>query len=78
MHRDLELQSNNKCDSDNSDDASDSDNPRDDSDPQFLPPKTSTESNEGFNSSKMWSALFDYEAKSVGNLWVKQVFEIFE
>ena len=37
LHRDLELQANNKCDSDDCDDASDNDNPLDDSDSQSLP-----------------------------------------
>ena len=78
LHRDLKLQSNNKCDSDDSDDASDNDNPLDDSDSQSLPPQTSAESNKGFNSNKTWSALCGYESKSFGNFWVKLVFEIFE
>ena len=39
LHRDLELQSNNKCDSDDSDDTSDNDNPLNDSDSQSLPPR---------------------------------------
>ena len=39
LHRDLDLQSNNKCDSDNSDDASDNNNSLDHSDSQSLPPR---------------------------------------
>ena len=65
------MQSNIKCDSDDSDDVSDNENPLDDSDFQSLSSKTSTESNEGFNSSKTWSALFEYEAKSFRYFWVK-------
>ena len=39
LHRDLELQSYNKCDSDDTGDTSDNDNPLNDSDCQFLPPR---------------------------------------
>lgn len=39
MHRDLELQSSNKCDSDDRDDASGNDNPLDISDSQSLLPR---------------------------------------
>ena len=39
LHRDLELQANNKRDSDDSDDASDNDNLLDNSDSQSLPPR---------------------------------------
>ena len=77
MPRDLELQTNIKCDSDDSDDVSDNENPLDDSDSQSLSPKTSTEPNEGFNSNKTWSALFEYEVKSFRYFGVKWVFDIY-